>query len=199
MPVRRDILKEIVAEHAATATTAEWIDLVDALMAGRSHEEKTMASYLLGYCGVEVRGAVAFKQLEIWLDGLHGWAEVDSLCQSIFTAPELLDDWSEWKKFLNKLSKDKNINKRRASIVFLTMPARKSDDVRIHAQSLEMVELLKSETDILITKAISWILRNLSERDIDLVKGYLETNHNTLPKIAVRETIRKIKTGTKNG
>ncbi|MDP2951009.1 MAG: DNA alkylation repair protein, partial [bacterium] len=63
--------------------------------------------------------------------------------------------------------------------------------------AFENIEKLKPEKDILITKAISWLLRNLIKYHKKEVADYLKKNKNSLPKIAVRETEKKIKTGKK--
>ncbi len=73
----------------------------------------------LGYLS-KLRKQIDIKSLDNWLGCLSGWAEVDSTCQSNFTEKELLENWNEWREFLIDLSKDKNINKRRASLVLLT-------------------------------------------------------------------------------
>lgn len=59
------------------------------------------------------------------------------------------------------------------------------------------IERLKHEKEILITKAISWVLRSAVTHHEQAVKRYVLANKDTLPKIAVRETLVKIKTGTK--
>ena len=53
------------------------------------------------------------------------------------------------------------------------------------------------EKDILITKAISWLLRSLVKYHKNEVDQVIEQNKETLPKIAIRETKRKIETGRK--
>lgn len=197
VPNRRAILKDVIREHKSDTTSEEWLSLISALIAGKSHEEKTMGAYLLGYLP-EVRQVVDFSHFDDWLGKLNGWAEVDSLCQNVFQPEEILESWKGWQKFLIKLSKDKNINKRRASLVFLTGPTWKSDDQRLHKSAYRNIERLKSETDILITKAISWLLRSMVGTRPKEVSTYLATNKTMLPKIAVRETKHKLKTGKKN-
>jgi 3-methyladenine DNA glycosylase AlkD len=76
---------------------------------------------------------------------------------------------------------------------------RYSDDARLSDLSFALIERLKGERDILITKAVSWLLRNLTLRHKQEVAAYLKANGASLPPIAVRETTRKLKTGTKSG
>ncbi len=135
--------------------------------------------------------------LNIWLNYVHGWAETDVLCQSNFTPDILLSNWSAWKKNLTQFTISKNVHKRRASLVLLCKPLRLSSDPRLFNMALNNTEKLKPETDILITKAISWILRSMVPFHRDSLTNYLNNNQATLPKIAYREAYTKLTTGRK--
>lgn len=137
------------------------------------------------------------KLLDNWLNYTHGWAEDDVLCQSNFTSDILLSNWSTWSKILKEFNKSQNINKRRASLVLLTKSLSQSDDPRLSKLAFENIEKLKGETDILITKAVSWALRALVKFHQPEVLDYLEKNQNSLPKIAYREAFSKALTGRK--
>ena len=132
------------------------------------------------------------------MEHLQGWAEVDTLCQSPFTSEDILSDWKTWKKALIEFSVSDNISKKRASLVLLTRPVREVKNARLSDLAFENVERLKNERDILITKAISWILRSLTKNYKKEVEKYLNENEKTLPSIAVRETRNKLNTGNKN-
>jgi 3-methyladenine DNA glycosylase AlkD len=136
---------------------------------------------------------------DVWLDHLQGWAEIDSLCASVFGPEELEADWPAWEGLIRRLATDANINRRRAALVLLTRPTRTSPDPRYRRLALEMVEQLKHERAILITKAVSWLLRSMADRHGAAVADYLDANAASLPAIAVRETRTKLRTGTKSG
>jgi 3-methyladenine DNA glycosylase AlkD len=195
VPVRRQIAKSWLKKNKHISDK-DFIAVLDSLYQGKSHEEKTIASILLGYHHPH-RKVIKSEHLDHWLDHLVGWAEVDSLCQNVFTANELLADWKTWKSFIRKLSKDKNVNKRRASLVLLTGPTYRSNDKRLQDLAFETIDALKHEQPIIITKAISWLLRDMSAQHKKAVSEYLKNNKDTLPKVAVRETQRKLKTGRK--
>ena len=137
------------------------------------------------------------KLFNKWLDHLEGWAEVDSVCTGDFTVTEIPENWDVWKKMIQQFSKSDNINKRRASLVLLCSTLRNLNDNNIAKIALESVDRLKNEKDILITKAISWILRSMEKHHRPLLVEYLSENKEHLPKIAVRETFAKLNTGTK--
>jgi len=174
------------------------VKLLDSLYSNATiFAEIDMAARILGIVP-KVRHKLEPMLLDNWLNYTYGWAETDLLCQSNFTAEELLNNWSKWEKLLKNFCSDKNIHKRRASMVLLTKSLRQSDDKRLSKLAFEQVERLKDEKEILITKAVSWLLRALVKFHKDQVVNYLKNNQNTLPKIAYREAMAKVETGTKN-
>jgi len=174
----------------------QFLGLLNCLYRGKSYEEKVLASILLSYHHAG-RRTIGQKQLDGWLDSLVGWAEIDSLCQNAFTADEMVADWRGWERFIRNLSRDRNINKRRAALVFLTTPVRDSDDERLASLAFQTVETLKSEREIIISKALSWLLRSMVKHHKPMVASYVKASRDSLPAIAVRETTRKIQTGRK--
>lgn len=175
----------------------EYEDLLHELYVSDLHQAKLMAGELLKVYP-QYRKQLNLKKLNTWLGFLSGWAEVDGTCQSSFTAKELLERWDEWRTLLESLNQDKNINKRRASLVLLVRAVRDSTDQRFTKLALENIDTLKSEKDILITKAISWLLREMVKRHKQLVVSYLQDNQDSLPAIVLRETWRKVRTGRKS-
>ena len=192
---RRRILLDFRAAHK-DLDYADWLALIDSLYQGESYEERCAPqTLLLKY--PHYRCQLPLAQLDAWLGCLDGWAEVDSTCQTVFSAKDLLADWAGWSALLAALGADANINKRRAALVLLTAPISQSDDTRILDLSLQLIDRLKSERDKRITKAISWLLRKGVKQHRGAIAAYLETNAPSLPAIAVRETRKKLLTGKK--
>lgn len=192
--VKRQFIKEWLKHHLLTFS--EYFELLNSLYRGKSHDEISIGGKLLEYLP-KLRKQLNPESLNKWLDDTEGWSEVDSLCQSNFTAEEMLSNWTVWKKLMDGLSVSKNIHKRRASLVLLTGPVRKSPDTKLSNLAFENIAKLQEEREILITKAISWLLRDLIKYHRKEVETFLEKNSLKLPKIAVRETVRKLTTGKK--
>jgi 3-methyladenine DNA glycosylase AlkD len=197
VPDRRGIIRRWLTANKSMSPEA-FLAVVDSLTKGESHEEKTLAGMLIA-ANRTARRAVTTGDLDRWLGRLHGWAEVDTWCQNLFTADDMLADWAAWSGLIDRLSADENINKRRAALVLLNGPVHYSPDPRFRDLAFTVVERLQAERPILITKAVSWLLRSLITRHRDAVVAYLAANEATLPKIALRETRTKLKTGTKSG
>ena len=170
--------------------------LLNQLNEGQTFEDKTIGPMILMRYK-KLLMEIQPKHIDQWLENLEGWCEIDSMCQSTFPPNLYSDNWDLWKKALTKWSKDQLISKRRASLVLLCKAVGNSDDPRLKELAFENIDRLKSEKEILITKAISWLLRNMTKNFKNDVKDYLEKNEDSLPKIAVRETRKKLETGKK--
>lgn len=194
-PVVRKIAKKFVKEKQ-DLTVDQWIDLLHCLSKGKFSEEKEMIGRLIE-SNAELRKSISPLEIEKFLSQLEGWAQVDSLCQSVFGKEEILGDWKTWKKTIITLSESENQNKKRASLVLLTAPVRQSKDVRLLELAFSRIQKLKTEKDRRVTKAISWLLREMIKKHRDRVKKYLHQNEESLPPIVVREVRNKLITGEK--
>lgn len=196
-PVLRKIAKEWMRAHR-DLTSQEVAHLLTSLIEAESATEKCMAGILLDATRKEQR-KFDLEIFDHWLDHLIGWAEVDAVCTGPYTITEIPLNVKAWKKLLTAFSKSDNIQKRRASIVLLCSPLSRNANDELAEIAFKNIDRLKSEKEVLITRAISWILRSMIKHHRNAVSDYLHANEDSLPKLAVRETRVKLKTGTKTG
>jgi len=195
-PQEREIAKDWIKKHP-DLSLSYFLDLLDSLYRGESLEERTMAGMLLGYLP-NLRKQINPDKLDGWLGYLEGWAEIDSLSQSVFTASEVLASWNSWQKLLKKFAKSGSISKRRASLVLLTRPVRDSYEKCLADLAFTNIKTLTGEKNILITKAVSWLLRDLIKNHRQKVVNFLKESGGVLPAVAVREARNKLLTGKKS-
>ncbi|HEX6890719.1 MAG TPA: DNA alkylation repair protein [Chryseolinea sp.] len=196
-PVLRKIAKDWMRAHR-NLSAVEFAALIECFVKAPSSTEKCMAGILLDNSTKDQRKFDP-KLFDNWLDHLDGWAEIDSVCTGKYTTTEITAQWKSWKSLITRFSKSKNINKRRASLVLFCSPLRSIKDERMADLALATVDRLKHEKSILITKAISWLLRSMEKNHREKLQVFLKENSPTLPKVAVRETMTKLKTGLKAG
>lgn len=194
-PDRDKVLRQATAE-LKKLPPAQVIKILDELFSTDTFEDFNFAGKLLTRLP-KVREILTFSQIKKWLRRTNGWAECDCICQSLFDEKEVLSRIDEWPKKIKEFSQDKNIQLRRASLVLQVKPDRESTNPRLCQIAFQTIEKLKNEKDVLITKAISWLLRSLAAKNKKEVRKYLEFNKDSLPKIAYRETMKKIETGRK--
>lgn len=196
-PVLRKIAKEWASRNS-TRSAVEFRDVVSSLINGKSFTEKCIGGILLDYAQPEQR-KFDIAIFEKWLDQLQGWAEVDALCTGKFSLAEVPANFRKWKPFLKKLTRGEKIEKRRASLVFYCSPISHCEEDSVAFAAFENIDALKHEKEILITKAISWLLRSMIRHHREKVERFLDENAESLPAIAVRETRIKLRTGKKGG
>lgn len=194
-PTMRHFVKNWSEKHPSLSYD-DWQDTLSDLYQAESIDERCLAGFMLGNYK-QFRNDLRLSVLDAWIGCLEGWREIDTTCQSNYTAKDLLISWEDWQNFLVDLSQRDRIQHRRASLVLLVKPVRDSVDERLITTALENVERLKHEKDKLITKAISWILREAIKRHKQTVADYVSENRDTLPAIAVREFKKKYETGKK--
>jgi 3-methyladenine DNA glycosylase AlkD len=192
----KKIAKEFLSRHK-DINEEQFLELLDALYAGESFNERTFGTKLLEY-KKSFKPVFTPQRIFNWLGGLSGWCEVDSLCQSSFTSADLLSDWASWEKTIDGMSRDANISRRRASLVLLVKSVRESNDPRLLDLSFKNLERLKGEKDILVSKAVSWLLRSLIKNHMECVRTFLSDNEAVLPKFVIKEVSNKLTYGTKS-
>ncbi len=197
VPELRIAAKHWVAQHK-DFPAKDFEPLITAFIQEPSDMKKCMGGILLGYMPRQ-RSTLNPFIYDSWLDYTGGWAAIDAICYGHFTAEEILASFNNWKRLIKQLSKSDNINKRRAAMVLLTKPLKQSADRRLSELAFSVIDTLKHEKGILITKAISWLLRNAIQLHREDVKTYLDLNKDALPKVAVRETLNKLRSGRKSG
>ncbi len=193
-PLLRSITKEFTRSHKDLPVDV-FRELLTLLFEAPSCTEKMAAGFLLDTCTREQR---KFNPsiFDKWLNHLEGWVEVDTLCTGKYSKFEISTQWDAWKKLLLKFATSKNIQKRRASLVLLCQPLRQQNE-EILTLAFKNIKQLSREKEVLITKAISWVLRSAVKNHKKEVSDFVNKNKETLPSIAVRETLVKIKTGRK--
>jgi len=67
------------------------------------------------------------------------------------------------------------------------------------ARTLMICELVAADREVMVQKALSWALRELSRRDRRGVESFLNRHEATLGALVKREVLRKLRTGKKNG
>lgn len=195
--IKTDALRTLAKETARTlASDAARLDALDSLFAGPTFEHRALAGHLL-HAMPGFRKVLELEQLRRWIGGLAGWCEIDTTCQSGWSAAAVLDRWPEWQPFLLGLPESPVISLRRAALVLPLAPLRGSADPRLRAVAFANLDALIAARDPLITKAQSWLLRGLIKHHQAEVVAYLDANTARLPPAVLRETRARLETGRK--
>jgi 3-methyladenine DNA glycosylase AlkD len=169
---------------------------VDSLRDGRSREERMLVTYLFEHykhCAPDLT-TVHFER---WRRGLDNWEVTDGL--GWLLALWLLVDPDTRLDYLGELIADEDVWSRRVALVATATINRGYTDFTIPDLTLELIDQVKEERHPMITKAVSWALRQMTKSHPDRVAAYLEENREVLAAHVVREVNNKLRTGLKSG
>jgi len=170
--------------------------MVEALWVGESYEERSMAIELLGR-NKRIISDLTWDHFDRWRHLVDNWGLDDGLATSIF-GPWVAADLPGRLSYLPALVGDPVVWSRRLGLV-ATVPLNRSASTAQPDLTFMLIDRLKAERHLMITKAVSWALRTLIKLYPDRVAAYLDDNQDVLPSHAVREVRNKLETGLKSG
>ncbi len=127
-----------------------------------------------------------FDIYEKWTkEYVHGWDQCDQFCSRVTTPmlikyPELYDKLLEW-------SDESDFNVKRISLVSITGST--TTVVLEFDKVIRIVDKLKNDEDILIQKAVGWILKCCYKEYPKQLEAYLLANHTTLSRVIFRYSL----------
>jgi len=195
VPQLRGIVRDWGRDHQQIARD-ELVALVDSLWNGESREERMLFTYLLEHYKHLVPDLTR-ADFERWRRGLDNWEMTDGLGWVL--ALWLLAEPDTRLDYLRELITDEDVWSRRLALVATTPINRGHTGFTIPDLTLELVDRVKDERHPMITKAVSWALREMTKSHRDRVAAYLEENREVLARHVVREVSNKLRTGLKGG
>lgn len=118
---------------------------------------------------------------------VRGWGDCDDFCTHAFG--ELLRKYKTLFPKIKEWTKNEDFWVRRASAVIL-IPAILHKDYE-GIDPLMISDLLMSDEHDLVQKGYGWMLKSLSQVDMETVTNYLINNHTQMPRTAYRYALEK--------
>jgi len=183
--------------HRAHRDTAsrDVLELVESLWNAESRDERMLGLEILRLHPDIVRD-LDRQRLDRWRRDIDNWGVCD------FLGGGVLGPWAEADpagrlSYLEDLTGDPRLYSRRLSLVAGVHLNRDGD--AFGAWTLRQVDRLIDERDPMITKAVSWVLRQMTRHQAPEVAAYLESRGDRLAALPRREVRNKLETGRKNG
>ena len=137
------------------------------------------------------------KELELFGQGNDSWDDVDTF--ACYLAGPAWREHQVPDELIHRWARSEDRWWRRAALVCTVALNNKarggSGDT---ARTLGVCRILVSDRDEMVVKAMSWSLRELSRRDPEAVRAFLEEYQSELAPRVVREVNTKLTTGLKN-
>ena len=130
-------------------------------------------------------------------NGVDSWVAVD--CFACYLAGPAWREGHIGDSVIRRWSRSRDRWWRRAAVV-ATVPLNNKarGGTGDSPRTLEICRLMVDDRDPMVTKALSWTLRELTKRDARSVKEFLEKERDRLAPLVRREVEHKLATGLKN-
>jgi 3-methyladenine DNA glycosylase AlkD len=187
--VRREYTKRL-----AKASHAFVIDVALRLLEAR--EVNRFVAYELIKHHAAAAASIREKHLERFGRGLDEWGDVD--CFACYLAGPAWREHQISDKVIHRWARSKDRWWRRVALVSTVPLNSKAQGGQGDTErTLEVCRLLVTDRDDMVVKAMSWALRELSKRDPNSVRKFLD-GHSDVAARVIREVSNKLSTGLKN-
>ncbi|TFF94876.1 DNA alkylation repair protein [Candidatus Thorarchaeota archaeon] len=137
---------------------------------------------------------IAIRVCSEWLDeGLDTWALLDPLASNCI-GQLLIRDWDSVEGILGTWRTSENFWRRRATILpYLQLALKRNYKDEYAEPILDALLPHLADDEFFVAKAVGWVLRELSKRDPDVVREFIEKHESEMTPLAVREGSKKLK------
>ncbi|OLS23301.1 MAG: hypothetical protein ThorAB25_24760 [Candidatus Thorarchaeota archaeon AB_25] len=126
-----------------------------------------------------------------WVEDGDTWGIIDPLCSPTIGSMLLRDESVE--NTLRSWRTSDNFWRRRASFLpFLHLALKSQYRPEYKDKILEAVSPHISDKEFFVGKAAGWVLRELSKREPELIKKYIDENRSLMTKLVIREGSKKL-------
>lgn len=186
-------IEALVAQWREGATLENRLALASALWDSDVHEARIAAAKLLTQARIRPDDEPVWRLVASWVPTFDAWAVADHASKAgerrLTADPTRLSEVEDW------VGSD-HMWTRRAALV-MTLPWTrdrfpKPADLAIRERVLGWCEALAPDRDWFIQKAIAWWLRDLSKKDPDRVRAWLDAHGARLKPFARKEAARHL-------
>ena len=196
VPVLRDIVKKFKSDHKELTLELACQLLTD-FGSGRCREEILVGVFLVASFSrrftPEMIPALWWKDINKWVDYIDNWETCDQLAMNV--AGEVVAIDLTLTKDLVKWARSDNHWRRRFAVATTTVLNQKG---RRHVkETLAVCELLMTEADPMVQKAVGWALREATRSDENVVFAFLKRWKGKANRKIFREGSQKLSTDLK--
>lgn len=179
--IRVPVLRKHVGMYRDTA-----LEEVETLLRSAYNEERLFALLLLVakyQKGDEAEREAIYNCYMVHTRYINNWNLIDS------SAPYIVGPYLEHrdKEVLYRFARSKDLWERRIAMLSTFYYIRNGE----FGTALDISDILLTDTEDLIHKAVGWMLREIGKRDIETERAFLDRHSKTMPRTMLRYAIEK--------
>lgn len=184
-------IHRIVKSHIKPLAPDELPVPMDKMWAIETFETRLAAIDMMKVYAKKGSSENALTIVDNWIDDIDTWGLSDPLCQPCIGT--LIHRDPSVEETLKKWQDSDNFWRRRCSVLpYLYLCLKSNYKPEFDTRILEAVGPHIDDEEFFVGKAAGWVLRELSKRNPDLVRQYMEKNRNRMTKLVLREGSKKL-------
>ena len=184
-------IHKIVKQNIKGLKIDELPEVMEGLWKIRTFETRLAAIDILKVYAKKGSVKIGMDFADRWVEDGDTWGIIDPLCSPTIGSMLLRDE--SVGETLRSWQASDNFWRRRASFLpYLYLALKSQHRPEFNDKIIEAVSPHISDTEFFVGKAAGWVLRELSKRDPDLVKKFIDENRSTMTKLVIREGSRKL-------
>jgi 3-methyladenine DNA glycosylase AlkD len=185
--VKLPLIQKTVTRFTKGLATEELVPLMDGLWKQTIFESRVAAIRVLERYAKKGDVPLALDAASRWIDEVDTWGLMDPLGTSCVGTLLLRNRSIE--KTLIEWSRSENFWRRRASILPYLHLSKKS----VYKRILQAIRPHISDKEFFVGKAAAWVLRELSKREPEIVKAFIDQHRDVMTRLVIREASKKLK------
>ena len=184
-------IRKTARKHIRGLAVVELPQIIDLLWKEEVFDFRLAAIEIMERYSAKGDKSVALQMISDMVDDIDTWALTDPLC-IVCLGTLLTRDWSI-QKTIASWRKSENFWRRRATVLpYLHLSKKGFHKAEYTDWILRAMKPHLSDKEFFVGKAVGWVLRELSKREPEIVRGYIEENRTVMTKLAVREGSKKL-------
>jgi 3-methyladenine DNA glycosylase AlkD len=189
--VKLPIIAKITKKHMKGLNENERVKLMKALWSEMYFETRRAAVDVMKEFTKKRDFGTAFVIMDSWIDDIDTWALMDPIGSNCLGTLLLRDP--DLERTFVKWSKSDNYWRRRASILpYLFLSLKQNYKPEYDERILSVVKPHISDEEFFVGKAAGWVIRELSKRNPDVVRDFIEEHKGSMTKLVLREGSKKL-------
>ncbi|NOR38861.1 MAG: hypothetical protein GQ580_04660 [Candidatus Thorarchaeota archaeon] len=190
--VKLPLIQKTVTRFTKGLATEELVPLMDGLWKQTIFEPRVAAIRVLERYAKKGDVPLALDTASRWIDDVDTWALMDPLGTSCVGTLLLRNRSIE--KTLIEWSMSENFWRRRASILpYLHLSKKSVYNGEYTERILQAIQPHISDKEFFVGKAAAWVLRELSKREPEIVKAFIDQHRDVMTRLVIREASKKLK------
>ncbi len=182
-----------VKKHIKPLKIDEYPEVMTGLWSIETFETRVAAIDVMKVYARKGPVSSALSIADQWIDDADTWGIIDPLCQPCIGILLMRDFGIE--ETLKKWRDAPNFWRRRSSMLpYLYLCLKANYRTEFGPKVIEAVKPHISDREFFVGKAAGWVLRELSKREPELVRSFIEENTEKMTKLVKREASLKLRT-----